>query len=94
MRIVLSPQAQEDLREARAYIARDNPAAAKREVARIKDAIKVLAGGRIDGREVVLESGERVRLWLVSSYRLYYRRLDNVLQILRVYHHARRPIER
>lgn len=94
MRIVLSPQAQADLREVRAYIARDNPAAAKREVARIKEAIKVLAGGRIDGREVVLESGERVRLWLVSSYRLYYRRLDDVLQILRVYHHARRPIER
>jgi toxin ParE1/3/4 len=92
--IVVSPQAQEDLREVRRYIARDNPAAARREIARIKEAIKTLADGGVDGREVCLESGERVRLWLVSSYRLYYRRLGKVLQVIRVYHQARHPIER
>jgi len=46
--IVVSPQAQADLREVRSYIARDNPAAARREVARIKEAIKMHAGGRVD----------------------------------------------
>jgi plasmid stabilization system protein ParE len=92
--IVVSPQAQADLREVRRYIARDNPAAARREIARIKAAIKMLAGGGVDGREVCLESGERVHLWLVSSYRLYYRRLGKVFQVIRVYHHARSPIER
>jgi len=91
---VVSPQAQEDLREVHRYIARDNPAAARREIARIKEAIKTLADGGVDGREVFLESGERVRLWLVSSYRVYYRRLGKVLQVIRVYHQARRPIER
>ncbi|MCC6554327.1 MAG: type II toxin-antitoxin system RelE/ParE family toxin [Polyangiaceae bacterium] len=54
MRILVSPQARADLLEIRRYIAQDNPAAAKREIARIKEAIKMLAGGGVDGREVAL----------------------------------------
>jgi len=92
--IVLSPQAKADLHEVRTYIARDNPAAARREIGRIKEALKMLAGGGVEGREVVLENGARVHVWLVSSYRIYYRRAGKVLQVVRVYHQARRPIER
>lgn len=94
MSVVFSPQARADLIEIRKYIARENVAAAKREVAKIRESIKLLAAGGVEGREVVLKSGEQVRLWLVSSYRLYYRRKGKELQILRVYHQARKPIER
>lgn len=93
MKIVLSPQAQADLREVRSYIARENPTAARREIARIKAAVRLIASGRIEGREVILEGGQRLHVWLISSYRVYYRRMDAVLQVVRVYHQARRSIE-
>jgi plasmid stabilization system protein ParE len=93
VKIVISAEAKADLFEIRQYIARDNPVAAKREILRIKQAIQLLATGTVEGRRVILRSGLEVNLWLVSSYRLYYRRIDKQLQVLHVYHQARRPIE-
>lgn len=86
-------QAKADLIEIRQYIARDNSAAAKREIARIKAAIHLLATATVDGRKVLLQNGNIVHVWLISSYRLYYWRSAKELNVLRVYHHARRPIE-
>jgi plasmid stabilization system protein ParE len=92
--IVISLQARADLREIHGYIARENAAAADRELARIAEALSLLSAGSVDGREVVLRDGRRVRVWLVASYRLYYRRTGKRLQVVRVYHQARRPMER
>ena len=94
MKIVVSKQAKADLLEIRQYIARDNQVAAKSEIVRIKAAIELLATDKADGRTVFLANGETARIWLVSSYRLYYRRIANELHVLRVYHQARKPIER
>lgn len=93
MKVVISLLAKADMYEIRRYIARDNPVAAKRELLRIKEAVQLLASGNVDGRKVCLEDGSIVHVWLVSSYRLYYRRVPGALQVIRVYHHARRPIE-
>jgi len=92
VKIVIAALAKADIDDLRRYIAKDNPAAAKREVARIKAAMKLLSTSVIDGREVCLEDGLSVHIWLVSSYRVYYTRTQNELHVLRVYHQARRPI--
>jgi plasmid stabilization system protein ParE len=94
MTIVVAPKAQEDLREAYEYIARDNPEAADSVLARIVEVIGILAAGAIEGRDVVLRDGRRVQTWPVPPYRIYYRRSGEVFQVVRVYHQARRPIER
>ena len=51
-----------------------------------------LARGEFDGPEQRLKTGLVVRSWPLPPYRLYYRRRDGVLEIMRVYHQARRPI--
>ncbi len=94
MRIVYAPEAVDDLEAAVAYVARDNPAAAARLADRVFDRIDSLAAGEFDGPEHVLRSGESVRSWPVPPFRVYYRRSEGLLEILRVYHHARRPIVR
>lgn len=94
MRIVLSPAAADDLCEAYGYIAADNVEAAETVVARIVEVIGLLAASAFEGREVVLRDGRRVRTWPVPPYRIYYREREEVFEVLRIYHQARRPIER
>jgi addiction module RelE/StbE family toxin len=50
MRIVWSPTAVSDLRSIREYIARENPAAAHKVAARIKDSINRLVNFPLSGR--------------------------------------------
>lgn len=94
MTIVVSPLAQHDLRQAYNQIARDNPTAADGVLGRIVDVIGTLASGGVEGREVRLRDGRRVYTWPVPPYRIYYRRSADVFEVVRVYHQARRPIER
>ncbi len=94
MTIVVSPRAREDLAQAYRRIAEDNPEAADRVLARLVEIIGMLASGAVEGREVQLTDGRRVRTWPVSPYRIYYRKTADVFQIVRVYHQARRSIER
>jgi hypothetical protein len=56
--------------------------------------IGLLATKAFVGREVVLSDGRRVRTWPIPPYRLYYRERADVFEVVRVYHQARRPIER
>lgn len=93
MKIVLAPLAAQDLREAYDFIAGDNSEAADRVLAGILEAFGLLASGRIQGRQVTLRSGERVSTWSHPPYRVYYRISSDELQVIRVYHQARRPIE-
>ena len=90
MNIVWSPEAIEDLASLRAYIAEDNPAAARRTVRHIIESIEQLIpdnprigrAGRVPGtRELVIPR---------SSYIVPYRLQRTTIQILRVYHGARR----
>lgn len=89
MRVVWFRMAVADLREARAWIARDDPSAARRVANRILEAVDRLAQqpaigrpGRVPGtRELVVPR---------TPYILPYRVRGDVLEILRVLHAARR----
>lgn len=94
MRIVVAPKAREDLRQALEYIKQDNPEAARRALGRLLEVIGMLASGAVEGREVALRDGRRVHTWPVPPYRIYYRKGAKEFHVVRVYHQARRPIER
>jgi plasmid stabilization system protein ParE len=61
VRIVFSPEAKEDLRQAYEYIARDSLEAADRLLQRVTEVVGLLAAGDFEGREVRLLDGRRVR---------------------------------
>ena len=69
-----------------------SPAAADSLVRRVFDIADLLAAGDIAGPERLLDGGVVVRSWPVAPYRLYYQVDAGRLLILRVYHHARRPL--
>jgi toxin ParE1/3/4 len=90
MNIVWSPEAVQDLVSLRAYIAEESPAAAQRTVLRILYDVEHLLPdnphmgrpGRVPGtRELVIRR---------THYIVPYRVRGETLQILRVYHSARR----
>jgi plasmid stabilization system protein ParE len=94
VRIVVAPAAAQDLREAYEHIAKDNPSAADQVLARLVEIIGLLASKVFEGRTVTLRDGRRVQTWPVPPYRLYYRMSNEALEVVRVYHQARRPLER
>ena len=90
MNILWSPEAIEDLNSIRSYIADDNPAAARAVVLQIVQNIQRLLPdhpqmgrpGRVPGtRELVIPK---------TPFIVPYRLQSNVIQVLRVYHGARR----
>ena len=82
-----------NLDEGAAFIAADDPVAARQTVARVLQAIAVLAEqpgvgrpGRVPGtRELVV---------LQTGYLVPYRVRSEVVEILRIFHTSRRPPER
>jgi toxin ParE1/3/4 len=94
MKIAIAPRAQRDLAEAIDFIARDNPRAAERVRQQLLDVFGRLATGELQGREITLAGGRPARRWPVPPYVIYYRRSQSTIEIARVYHQARRPIER
>lgn len=93
MKIVLAPLAARDLKEAHDFIARDNPEAADRVLAEISETLGLLASGGVQGRSVTLRTGKRLQTWSHPPYRIYYRIALEELQVVRVYHQARKPLE-
>jgi toxin ParE1/3/4 len=90
MNILWSPEAIQDLVSLRSYIAEDNPVAAQRVALRIVKAVEELLAdnphmgrpGRVPGtRELVIPR---------TPYIVPYRMRQRALEILRVYHGARR----
>ena len=90
MNILWSPEAIADLDSIRSYIADDNPAAARSVVLQIVQNIQRLLPdhpqmgrpGRVPGtRELVIPK---------TPFIVPYRLQSNVIQVLRVYHGARR----
>jgi toxin ParE1/3/4 len=93
MNIVWSPEAIQDLVSLRAYIAQESPAGAKRTVLRVVEVVENLLPdnphigrpGRVPGtRELVIPQ---------TPYIVPYRVRGEAVQILRVYHGARRWLD-
>ncbi len=87
MRVRWLDQAVEDLKAARAYIARHNPSAAADIAQRVRDAVKILSdypaagrAGRIPNTRELVVSG--------TPYILPYRVRAETIEILRVLHGA------
>jgi toxin ParE1/3/4 len=87
---VWSPEAMEDLAALRAYIEKNDPAAARRVALHIVESIETLLcdhpelgrSGRVPGtRELVIPR---------TPFIVPYRVVGNTIQILRVFHGARR----
>ena len=94
MKLVLAPLAAQDLREAYGHIAEDSSAAADEVLIRITNTLALIASGLVSGPDVTLRDGRRVKSWAVPPFRIYYRAHGEELQVVRIYHQARRPIER
>jgi toxin ParE1/3/4 len=89
-RLVLAPEARQDLREIRDHIAKDDPKAARRVVTRLRDLARVLAGAPAMGRDRP-ELGAQIRSFVADRYLLFYRPLRPAagIEIVRVLHDAR-----
>jgi toxin ParE1/3/4 len=89
-RLILAPEARQDLREIRDYIARDNPKAAHRVMMRLRDVARMLAGAPAIGRDRP-ELDPRLRSFVADRYVLFYRPLEGRMgvELARVLHAAR-----
>jgi plasmid stabilization system protein ParE len=94
LRVIFSPEAEQDLSAAVEFLTARRPSAAADLLANVSSLVRHLAAGEFDGPQTHLPSGEVVRSWPLSPFRLYYQREDDTLRVLRVYHQARRPIAR
>jgi len=90
MTIVWSPQAIDDLVALRAYIAEDNKAAAQRTVLHIIRTIEQLLSDNPDMGRAGRVPGTRELVVSRTPYIVPYRIRNNRIQVLRVYHGARK----
>lgn len=89
LKLIWSPQARADLREIYLYIAQDNPYAARSVQARIKEGVAFLKDNPHTGRPG-RAPGTRELVIAQTLYIVPYRVLEDRLELLRVYHGARR----
>ena len=95
MRARWAPEAADDLRRVLDYLTeRHRQQAARGLLAAVGSAVEMLCDGGFDGPEGVLSSGDRVRSWRVHRYglRLYYRRTDDAVEVLRLYADRQAPM--
>ncbi|HTP24028.1 MAG TPA: type II toxin-antitoxin system RelE/ParE family toxin, partial [Anaeromyxobacteraceae bacterium] len=76
------------------FLAARRPTAATELLANVSSLVRRLADAEFEGPSVQLRSGEFVRSWPISPFRLYYQLEDDSLRVLRIYHQSRRPITR
>jgi plasmid stabilization system protein ParE len=88
-----SAAAREDLLAAVDHYADAGPDVADQFLDAVDRAVELLGDGLFDGPAVVLTTGDEVRVWSVGVHRLYYRRTEDHLEIVRLFHARRRPIE-
>ena len=89
MRIEWDPRAVRDLQEIRAFIAVDKPGAAARVAEEIKTSVRRLSDFPLMGRQT-REPNLRILTITRTPYVVYYHVLSDVVEILAVFHGARR----
>ena len=90
MRPIWSPEAIDDLAALRAYIAEDDPKAAQRVALHIVGSVETLLSKNPEMGRAGRVSGTRELVIPKTPFIVAYRVVGGVLQILRVYHGARR----
>ena len=88
-RLIFSPQSKEDLKEIYAYIKRDSAVNAKRVRKTIIEESKKLIIFPEIGREVIKTSKDSIRQILVYRYRIFYRIIEDDIEIVSIFHSSR-----
>ena len=88
-RYQISPPARQDLIDIRDFIAKDNRAAARKALTRIRAACRMLAKRPQVGHLRADLASEPLRFWPVYSYLIIYRPNSKPIEVVRVLHGAR-----
>ncbi len=88
-RYQISPPARQDLIDIRDFIAKDNRATARKVLARIRAACRMLAQRPEVGHLRTDLASEPLRFWPAYSYLIIYRPNSKPIEIVRVLHGAR-----
>lgn len=88
-RFALTPAARSDLLEIDSYLRRENPRAAARVRAKLREAMRSLAARPQRGHLRADLADEKLRFWPVYSYLIVYRAEVRPLQVIRVLHASR-----
>jgi plasmid stabilization system protein ParE len=86
---LISPDAMEDLKDIRDFIALDNPTAADDVIDKLFDALEDLAQWPGQGHTRRDLTDRNVRFWPVGSYLVVYRSDPTPLQVVAILHGAR-----
>ena len=87
-RIIRSPAAAQDAAEIWAYIADDNLSAANRLLARLDRTFQLLSTQPLIG-QAVENIAPHLRFIPIGSYLIFYRAIDDGVEIVRILHGAR-----
>lgn len=88
-RLVIAPRAEADLDEIRAYIAQDDPRAAKRFVKRLREECQFLAEHPGVGQLQPELGVNDIRTFSYRNYVIFFRPIKDGVQVVRVLHGAR-----
>jgi toxin ParE1/3/4 len=88
-RLLRTPQANEDLLEIWAYVARDSVKAADKLLRRIDEQSQLLAENPLLG-ELVEEYRPGLRRFVVGNYLIFYHAFSDGIEVFRILHGARR----
>ena len=88
-RILRSLQATNDLLAIWEYIAQDDPVAASGMLSKIDKAVHLLADNPLFGEEQP-QIKRGLRRFVVGSYLIFYEPIDDGIQVVRIFHGARR----
>ena len=93
MKIVFSPSAEVDLAEIVEYLTAEYPALVDSVRRRIEITLKNLAAWPEIHRTVTQRSSVRVVPLVRYPYRIFYRVTPDTIEIVRIYHTSRRPLD-
>jgi plasmid stabilization system protein ParE len=96
MTYILLPKAQKGLRDYLFHVTAVTGArAAILEQIRVESELTKFASAAVDGTAVTIRDWPRqLRRHFIHPFHVYYERHPDVLYVVRLWHHARRPIER
>ena len=89
LRLVLAPLAEGDLDAIAEFIARESPGGAVKTLLRIRAGMTTLLDQPRLGQLVHKPPRTRLRKWTVAPYIVFYRVMDDDLEVVRVLHAAR-----
>ncbi len=89
VKVSFTGQARKDIKEIKQYIFLESPLQARRVTDKIIVEIQKLSKHPQLGRPVIITKKDIIRQILVFKYRIFYRELNNKIEVLSIYHSSR-----